>query len=303
MARPIEVSRRVERIVKNALHEEVYDDLLDYLERQEPSVWGIFRNDDFLEQNLLLALYHDISGFGYQRILREEGLERSLSNRSFQHNTELIRHLGASWAKQYIDLPLLEDRQDLASLTHQSHTLGLIDLWVDSSDFMLQKARGVGRKHPDWSYKENHCAQRYLCVTTGDGVVRMLCGGYSPKVHDSTFLDTHREEWESLLLGSRIIGDEHFRPGGERFRLVHWVTPYRNMTRDDPENPGQRLSVLTQAQQTWNSHISDIRSRIESTFGHSKQMFMTLQRPWAERKSQQDYLVTLAIGIHNKQKL
>lgn len=303
MNRPIEVPRRVERKVKRLLHGPVYDDLLQYLEEQDPSLWGIFRSDNFLEQNLLLALYHDHSGLGYQRILREEGLTRSLSHRSFQHNTEVIRRLGANWAKQYIDLPLLEDRQEIANHTHQSRVLGLIDLWVDSSDFKIQTARGVGKKHVDWSYKENHAAQRYMCVTTGDGVVRMLYGGYSPKVHDSTFLDTRREEWETLLLGSSIIADEHFRSGGERFRLVNWVTPHRNMTRDDPENPGQRLTVLTQAQTNWNSHISDIRSRVESTFAHVKQMFTALSHPWAERKAQQDHLVTLAVGICNKQKL
>jgi hypothetical protein len=161
----------------------------------------------------------------------------------------------------------------------------------------------VGPRHEDWSYKENYATQRYMTVETAEGVVRALYGGYSPKVHDSVWLDTRRNEWDTLFFGSRIIADEHFRRGGECFQNVTWVTPHRERTIDDPEHPGQRLAVLTEAQRRWNSHISDIRGRIEGVFGHVKNMFEALEKPWAERKSQQDWLVTLGVGIHNKQKL
>jgi hypothetical protein len=137
-----------------------------------------------------------------------------------------------------------------------------------------------------------------MTLQTGEGVVRALYGGYSPKLYDGGFVNIQRRDWEARLLGSTIIADEHFRKAGQSFHDVTWVTPYKERTIEDPQNRGQCLG-----QRTWNSHTADIRSRVEGPFGHVKEMFDWLSKPWAEEKSQQDHLVWLAVGIHNKQKL
>lgn len=46
-------------------------------------------------------------------------------------------------------------------------------------------------------------------------------------LHDSDFLDSHLSEWEEVFKGATIVADEHFRRGGQQFRNVTWVTPYR----------------------------------------------------------------------------
>lgn len=303
MARRLEVSRATIHKVVDTLHQEVFDDLLSFIDDSEPNFWGQFREDDFVEQNLYLALYHDITGLGYKHIIADEHLRGILNHKSLQHNTEEIRRLGAQWAKQYIELPSYEARVELAKHTHQSRVLGTIDLWADSTDFPMVKKRNVTKKHRDWSYKENKPAQRFMCFTTGDGIIRKLYGGYSPKVYDGQFLEIFQPIWEEEFAQSKIIADEHFRKAGKQFKKVTWVVPFKNTSRNDPEDEGRRVSVLTQAEQKWNSEVSKIRSRIEAPFGHVKRMFNLLSTPWMERKSQQNWLVTLAVGVHNKQKL
>jgi hypothetical protein len=106
----LEVPGCVEIKVKNTLHKQVYNDLLQYIELTNPRFCGTVRQEDFVEQNLLLALYHDITGKGYQSILAEVELQGAINHKSFQHNTQEICRLGDKWAQQYIDLPLLEER-------------------------------------------------------------------------------------------------------------------------------------------------------------------------------------------------
>jgi hypothetical protein len=51
--------------------------------------------------------------------------------------------------------------------------------------------------------------------------------------------------------------DEYFQRAGKAFHEVQWVIPYREMT-VGPTEQGKHLSVLTEEQRRWNSHVSDI---------------------------------------------
>jgi hypothetical protein len=111
--------------------------------------------------------------------------------------------------------------------TYQSSKLPSVNLWCDSVDFPKQKHGRHNPKADDWSYKLNLPGRRYMLVRDGAGKIVYLNGGYSPKLHDGEFLDAHRSDWEQIFSGATIIGDEHFRRGGQEFREVTWVTPYR----------------------------------------------------------------------------
>jgi hypothetical protein len=41
------------------------------------------------------------------------------------------------------------------------------------------------------------------------------------------------------------------------------------------------------------------RARIESTIGELKKRFESLAKPWFESEKQQNYLVSIAAGVHN----
>lgn len=55
---------------------------------------------------------------------------------------------------------------------------------MDSADFRLKGKSCTSVKDPSWSYKENSPAQRFLIGADVNTRIRVLDGGYSPKLYD-----------------------------------------------------------------------------------------------------------------------
>ena len=65
---------------------------------------GTVKPGDFLFKNLVLTIFRDLNGDGYQRVLDEYEFGFHMFNKSFQHNAQQIRFLLKSWARSNIKI-------------------------------------------------------------------------------------------------------------------------------------------------------------------------------------------------------
>lgn len=57
--------------------------------------------------------------------------------------------------------------------------------------------------------------------------------------------------------------------------------------------------LLPQMSINYNKEQRQARAHIESTIGDLKKTFESLAKPWFDSEKQQDYLVSIAAGVHN----
>ena len=166
--------------------------------------------EQFKEAMLLLTIYHDISGMGYQRMISYFNLGFRVSANSLDKNVHRIRRVLAMWGEETIRLGSLDDRRMAATDVDVPSELKGTSLWMDSSDFPLQKYAGWSSKNDDYSYKTKSPARRYLFLTDARGVVRQVWGGYSPKIFDGNATEFLSPWIEANLGGATVVADQHF---------------------------------------------------------------------------------------------
>ena len=81
-----ELKQKVEAKLKKTTIKE----LTTYMKKKEISLWGQDKGKKFEDDCLLLALYHDLYGIGYNKIEQEIKNWRPLSAKSIRHNTSCI---------------------------------------------------------------------------------------------------------------------------------------------------------------------------------------------------------------------
>lgn len=293
----------VEREVINTLSERTLKDFWNYVKKCNPPLWGTARPKNFLYTTVILAIFHDLTGLGYQKILDQVSLSFHINKRSLEHNTKVIRRTLGEWGRSKTKLFRKSRWDRTAAHVHQSTHLPVVNIWIDSTDFKLARTKERTKKSDDWSFKENAPAQRFMCLADGETRILAFEGGYSPKIYDGHFIEFKRPIWEQDLAGATIIGDNHFRSGSTRYRNVTWVTPYpRPSSKGKKDGELSRANIvgeLTKVQQKWNSEIAKIRARVEQPFGLIKKKWALLRQPWRESKNQQEHLIAFAVGVHN----
>lgn len=133
-------------VVKGRLKEQ-YKEMRQYVTNAKPPLWGEQRPRNFVAKVFVLAMYHDVTGIGYNKIL--EGLEDLGFNyniKSYKYNTKSIRRTLAKWGKQKVKLGDLEEwKQSMRNVPHTKKFPGLC-FWMDSTDFPMVNRGEGGRK-------------------------------------------------------------------------------------------------------------------------------------------------------------
>jgi hypothetical protein len=148
----------------------------------EAVLWGLVRSSKFVSNSTLLVLYKDINGWGYGKLLNRVKQWYPVAQKTFQHNSEVLRHIMANWARSILVLG------DANAWNLAARGIGLpqvihgANLWLDSTDVRLIGKASVSRKDPSWSYKENSPARRYMTLSDARGRAVKIWNGYSPKV-------------------------------------------------------------------------------------------------------------------------
>lgn len=292
----------IERDVISTISRPIFLEILGFVSDKNPTLWGEQQPRFFLRRHLILSMYKDMKNLGYNSLLASvEQLGFKMNHKSFQRNTKVLRAIVAQWAEGTIILGNLQEWQRAAHHVKLSKCVEDICLWMDSTDFPLQKWRGCTRKDPKWSYKLNRPGRRYMILRDGKGCVRKLWGGYSPKLFDGNFLELKRRWITKHLVGAAIVADTHFEWGKTHFKEVKFHVPWPQPAAGKRKKGEDVINKLTKEKETYNAAVKSVRARVEDTFGIVKQKFEALKSPWAEDDEQLDYLVQIAFGIYNHQ--
>jgi hypothetical protein len=292
--------KTIHGFVVKKVTQEVFDELLQYLKEQHIPLWGEHQQNVFLKENLDLCLFKDLSGVGYGWLARNIKLTDKLSLKSIHHNIKLIRKTSRVWTRQQLELGNLEEWMEAAKkvkINRKLFTHGC--LWMDSIDLrVVRKGQKRGKKSKWWSYKVNSPGHRYMCLRDGNGMIRKLWGGYSPKLYDSHFLQITQDYLEEKLRGAGVFADEHFRKQGNRFDQVRFYTPYKTPSSKDNED-GAETCKFTDKQVSWNKQQRTARARVENTFGLIHNRWKSLQKKWPDEMEQIDHLVWISAVVNN----
>lgn len=290
----IDIKKKVDKVLSARVHTEI----INFVKAKSPRLWASQQPNNFLQRNVTLTLYKDISGIGYKRIHAMVDIGSTWTHKCFTHNVQVLRPLMKQWAESKLYLGFVEDWNMAARNVRTDSKLNRPNLWMDSSDFGLQKWKGCSKKELYWSYKKNRPARRFMFLQDGKSRIRRMWGGYSPKVYDGTWLELHKEWIEENLQGGNVLADTHFGWGTKNIVNPIFLTPVpkpsKKRKRDEED-----IAVLTTQQVRWNRAVRSARARVESPFGIFQSLFRALENPWPEDKSQLEYLVFIAAGIHN----
>jgi hypothetical protein len=297
--------QQVQQELYTRVSQKVVSEIITYIKAQKPSLWGEQQPRPFLSHTVTLVLYKDAFKIGYQRLLKRVKLSYKITHKSLQHNAEVLRRIMKEWAQQHIILGSETDWNQAVRHCDLKGDVKDANLWMDSTDVPEEGKRSVSRKDPRWSFKLNGPGRRYMIVRDGKGKIRKIWGGYSPKVHDGTWLELMKESLEESLSGAVVLADNHFSAGKKLFESVTFLTNYAEKKvskkrKRESEEDGEGLTTLTKQQKQFNSAHRKARARIETPFGYIKSKFESLEKPWSEKEEQLDCLVWTAVGIYNK---
>lgn len=177
-----------------------------------------------------------------------------------------------------------------------------VNLWIDSTDFKKIKYEGMSKKEQDWSYKCNQPGLRFTMIESASRKIRKIWGGYTPKLHDGSFLVFKKHYFEKRLARAVVIGDEHYAKGTKIFERLKFQTPIRKprgSSTTAKKKTSSKGKKLTDAQKRYNDEQKHLRSRVESPFGWIKENFTALSKPWQESDDALTSLVFFAAGCFN----
>jgi hypothetical protein len=286
-----------------------------FLKNANPDLWGTGAHRTLIDTYLPLLLYHDLTGTGYNKMeaMLEKGKERgNIGHHSMDNNSKVLRKALEPWANAQIELGSADVWNEAQSRCHFPDPFKDTNIWVDSTDFRLD---GKSSTHPTsdtWSFKLNAPGRRYMLLSDANRRVRKIYGGYTPKLHDGSFLEANKAAFASDFRGARVVADGHFSKGKKLFGEVEDIkfyiayrlkTPKKGKKRKftpgvDLEDDGAK-EILTTAHKKFNKEQAKVRSRVESIFGWMKEKFQVLKL-FREGGEQMDFLVNIALAVHNR---
>jgi hypothetical protein len=97
-------------------------------------LWGSEQPIGFHTHLITLAIYKDLTGYGYQKVLDLIDLGFVISSVSFRHNTRIIRWLLYKWGIRQIGCGDCEDWDQVKHVLPKKKGLEKVNLMMDSSD-------------------------------------------------------------------------------------------------------------------------------------------------------------------------
>ena len=278
-------------------------DFKENVNREITKLWGQHKKTTAVRNYYYLALYHDITGTGYNELSISVKNWFKTSGNSIRVNTKRIREFLYYWSEQYIESGNLQDWNNAASTIKTKKELGEVNLWIDSTDFKLEGKGTVSKSSIDWSFKKNSLGCRFMLISDANGVIRYVSDAYPPKTYDGYWLTINRHFMESTFAGSTIIGDCHFAVGSSLYKKLKFVTPIPQHKEHTKKKRDTSVTApLNQKSQRFNEKHRNLRARVENIFAQMENMFNILSHPWAEEYLQLNYLVITSCAFMNLRK-
>lgn len=295
--------QQIKSFVVEKISSEVYNEIIHYLQNNNPHMWGMQRPRSFIEDMAMLTLYKDLCGIGYNLLLQTISLPYHLGNSSIVHNVRSIRNKLYEWSLGHIKVGSSTDWNYQARSARLKKPVCTANLWIDSTDVLICKQDDLKGQSEHWSGKENHYARRFMTVQDASGKFLKVWGGYSPKVYDGTFVEMFQEYFENNFQNGVFLADGHFSSVSRLMRNPKIIapTPQRKKAkrRLNEDEDAEGLAVITKEEEKLLVAIHEGRSRVERPYASLKGKFEALETPWSEELVQLKYLFFYACAIYN----
>jgi hypothetical protein len=222
------------------LHEKVHvqvplgimDDLTAFVKRNDDG-WHLWNRtkQNFISDWCYIYLYKMITALGNTKLEKELALQTELKigHHTINNNIENLHALIYEWARTKIDLGNAEEWNAAAAIRQFQHPFEDVNLWIDSSDFKMQKSPATN----GWfSQKEERRAIKVQFIVDATERVRYIKGPMEPGQFDGTFLQMWRDEINDKFKGGRIIGDNHYCGGTQLFEDPKFYCNERESKKD-----------------------------------------------------------------------
>lgn len=299
--------RQIQVLVHQSIKAPTVTSIVTFCAGKSPSFWGEHRpqcDREFCAHNVYLALFHFLTGKGYDWIAFNINFEYPIQKGSLRHNITVLAPILAEWGRSKVVLGGLNDWKAATATIKIPDSLKGVNLWMDSTDVHIQGIKKIGKKSDNWSFKLNKPGLRYMCALNGHGCVIKYWGAYSPKTHDGTFINSLGDEFGEIFRGAGIIADNHFGICSKFFKnKVNFFTnkSLRNGKKlvKGVDSKEDFASNLTKADQKFNKEHQALRARVESVFSWIKQHFKILDQGWRESHQRLNWFMAFAIGLFN----
>jgi hypothetical protein len=163
-SRQINIATEVRNRIPNAIFKKIWG----FVREKEPALWGEKKPKGYLKKNFLLALYKDLYGKGYSKLMMQIGSKDRMHNSTFQHNVKVLRGVLAEWGRTQVELGTPEDWASAASDLDLPKSIEDVTLWIDSVDFPFTKRKDRKSKQgSSWSYNATGQGRDTLSFGTG----------------------------------------------------------------------------------------------------------------------------------------
>jgi hypothetical protein len=291
----------VESLVYGEISEEIVKEMILHVQREKPTLWGASKPRTFISRQVLLTLYKDLTGIGFDKLSTLTHDMNQVNKDSLRENIKRVREVLCSWADKQINLGDQSTWRYAARNTNFPKPHEEVSLWFDSADFRLSGKRSTSKKDDWWSFKLNSPGVRYMVILDAKTNCRGIYGPYSPKVFDGHWLSCHSDWLEQHLSGAHVAADQHFEWGRDNLRGVKFHTPFKKKAKKRKPGHERPLSTLTQEQKQYNTSLYEVRARVESIFGVIKTKWKALQNPFFESHLQHKFITRTAVAIYNRE--
>ena len=290
----------------------IVKEIVSYLVLRPSKFWGMKKPRHFFEAMLLATLHHDATLMGFQRFLKRYDLDFKISDKSLIHNIRCIRARLAEWAEEVIIPGSFHDWNMAASGVEIPPELVGTNLWMDSSDFPLQKRRGMNGSSGYWSHKLAGPGLRFMVLCDGNLIVRGFWGGYSPKFFDGHAALLLKSFFKQHGVGGVIVADQHFDFASKSITAVKFYVPSKapptrkqrrkacNKGKPIHNDPLKGRFQLAKKREEYNDKLAHHCARIEHVFAWLTKHFAALDQPFPEDEEQLNHVFAYAIAIQNK---
>ena len=270
-----------------------FRNMLEFLKARQVRLWGEHQPEHYLENMLLLALYKDQNGVGYDKL--ENMMEQALPapHHTVAHNTDVLREHLYEWAKQYVKPGTLEEwRAASADVARPGKITDKALIWVDTWDGKKPGRFTVSAKDIEWSHKTRTPARRFLTLRDGNRRFRMIIGPFAPKYGDTEPMRVAADVIEAMFAGVALVGDKKFWDARKSFTKVEIIAPEPEKRGRKRKNPEAGPQGLPPAAKRRNANISSLRARVEHDYARLGARWKALSGIfWEDSELQHKYLV------------
>jgi hypothetical protein len=263
------------------------------------SFWCLNPTRSLNQDVLYITLYKDLTGCGYDKLYNAIKDWCPFHIKSLQHNVKEMRKHLYEWGNSQIISGTLSDWKSSMRNIKLENCISDGNLFIDSVDFKKWSKGGLSTKSTEYSYKKKSYASRFQYIMDGKTRIRGLYGPFSPKQHDSDFLQAKKELLDKKFEDGTFFADCHYSKGRKLFTKLNFHVPLGDNETKLPTKYSKLIRNNKKSSKEYGDMIRKVRSRVERPFGNLKIKYNSLSNKFKEGDDELKNLVIYTAGIHN----